>query len=152
MKHFLNILPVLGALLLFLTPRPAFAQAEISSFAFVEQDGMLRIGGQNIRLYGIHIPPTGQTCYTFIDPVPCGPRAVLALEFKISGDFVRCLPRQQYPDGSISASCRAGDEDLSSWMLQRGWAVALPDAPFEYAALESIARSQGIGIWGIPLG
>jgi len=40
---------------------------------------------------------------------------------------------------------------LSEWMLQSGWAVALPDAPFEYSAMESIARSRGIGIWGIPV-
>jgi endonuclease YncB( thermonuclease family) len=36
-------------------------------------------------------------------------------------------------------------------MLRQGWAVALPDAPFEYAAMEKIARTKGIGIWGIPI-
>jgi len=40
---------------------------------------------------------------------------------------------------------------MSAWMLKRGWAVALPDAPFEYSAVEKIARSKGIGIWGIPV-
>ena len=27
---------------------------------------------------------------------------------------------------------------------------ALPDAPFEYQALERIARQQGVGVWGYP--
>lgn len=131
-------------------PRAA-AQSEISSFAFVQEDGLMRISGSLIRLYGIYIPPTDQTCNTFIRPMPCGTRASLALDFKTSGAFVHCLPRATHPDGSITASCTVDREDLSAWMLQRGWAVALPDAPFEYQTLEKIAQSRGIGIWGIPV-
>jgi endonuclease YncB( thermonuclease family) len=129
----------------------AVAQSEISSFAFVQEDGSMRISGSVIRLYGIYIPPTDQTCNTFIRPMPCGTRASLALDFKTSGAFVHCLPRATHPDGSITASCTVDREDLSAWMLQRGWAVALPDAPFEYRTLEKIAQSRGIGIWGIPV-
>jgi len=129
----------------------AMADTEISGFAFVQEDSSLKIGGTLVHLYGIYIPPTDQTCYTFIRPIPCGTRASLALDFKISGDFVHCMPHYVNPDGSVIASCSSGNEDLSEWMLQRGWAVALPDAPFEYAAMESIARARGIGVWGIPV-
>lgn len=129
----------------------AAAQDEISSYAFVREDGTLQISNYTIRLYGIYIPPTDRTCYTFVRPVPCGSRALLALEFKIGGDFIRCTPRSTNPDGSIAASCRSGDQDLSEWMLQQGWAVALPDAPFAYTAMEKIARARGLGVWGIPL-
>ncbi len=117
----------------------AMADPEISSFAFVQENGSLQVAGNLIYLYGIYIPPTARTCQTFIRPIPCGPRASLALDFKISGDFVHCVPRASNPDGSIMASCRSGNEDLSEWMLQSGWAIALPDAPFEYSAMESIA-------------
>ena len=127
------------------------AGQEISSFAFVQEDGTLRVAGNLIHLYGIYIPPTDRSCSTFIRPVPCGTRASLALDFKISGDFVHCVPRATNPDGSITASCSAANDDLSAWMLQKGWAVALPDAPFEYAAMERIAQSRGIGIWGTPV-
>lgn len=129
----------------------AIADPDISSFAFVQDDGSLKIAGYLIHLYGIYIPATEQTCLTFIRPVPCGPRAALALDFKISGDFVHCTPRMAHPDGSITANCTSGNEDLSQWMLQNGWAVALPDAPFEYHAMERIAQSKGIGIWGVPV-
>jgi endonuclease YncB( thermonuclease family) len=129
----------------------AAAQSEISSFASVQEDGSLKMSGSLVRLFGIYIPPTDQTCSTFIRPMPCGTRASLALEFKISGAFVHCLPRATNPDDSITASCTMDREDLSAWMLQRGWAVALPDAPFEYRTLEKIAQSRGIGIWGIPV-
>ncbi len=130
---------------------PGLAQDEISSFAFVQDDASLKVDGYLIYLYGIYVPPTGRTCYSFIRPSPCGSRAALALDFRISGDFVHCLPRASNPDGSLVASCSAGNEDLSEWMLRHGWAVALPDAPFPYQAQERIARSQGIGIWGIPV-
>ncbi|HJV76053.1 MAG TPA: thermonuclease family protein [Noviherbaspirillum sp.] len=142
---------LLAALTGIATMGEAAADAEIASFAFVQEDGALRIAGNLIRLYGIYIPPTDRTCYTFIRPVPCGPRAALALDFRISGDFVHCLPRATLQDGSIIASCRSENEDLSAWMLQHGWAVALPDAPFEYLTLERLAQAKGIGIWGIPI-
>ncbi|HJW56409.1 MAG TPA: thermonuclease family protein [Burkholderiaceae bacterium] len=128
----------------------AFAE-DISSFAFVQPDGSLQVAGNIVHLYGIYIPPTEQTCYSFIRPMPCGTRASLALEFQISGDFVHCSKRSANPDGSIIASCRANGQDLSEWMLQKGWAIALPDAPFQYAAMEKIARAKGVGVWGIPV-
>jgi len=124
---------------------------EISSFAFVQDDASLRLSGYWIRLYGIYVPPTDRTCYTFIRPMPCGTRTSLALDFKISGHFVHCRPLLNNVDGSTTATCTVEGEDLSAWMLQSGWAVALPDAPFEYVAMERIARSKGIGIWGIPI-
>lgn len=125
--------------------------SEIKSFAFIEPDGSMRMSGNVIRLHGIYIPPTGETCHMFERPVRCGPRAALALEFKVSGVFVHCQPLMCYPDNSVVATCAADGDDLGAWMLERGWAVATPDAPFEYTALERIARAKGIGVWGIPV-
>ncbi len=145
-------LPSCLVALLLATILPLAATAEeFSSFAFVREDGALQIDGRLVYLYGIYIPPTDQTCHTFIRPVRCGSRAALALDFKISGDFVRCQSRHANGDGSVVASCTSGDDDLSEWMLRQGWAIALPDAPFSYVALENIARTRGIGIWGIPV-
>ncbi len=142
---------MLAILVLATTSLQAMADGEISGFASMQDEGLLKISGYRIRLYGIYIPPTGQTCYSFIRPMPCGSRAALALNFKIEGDFVHCTPRIRHADDSITASCSLGNEDLSEWLLQKGWAVALPDAPFHYSALEKIAQSRGIGIWGVPV-
>ena len=111
----------------------------------------MRLSGEIVRLYGVYIPPTGQTCYEFTRPMQCGSRASLALDFKIGAEFVRCKVLTKNQDGSVTGFCTARGEDLSAFMLQRGWAVALPDAPFEYAALEKIAQSRGLGVWGIPI-
>lgn len=146
-----RFLPFLAIFLTGLMTVSVDAEERISSYAFVREDGALEIDGRVVYLYGIYIPPTDQTCHTFIRPVHCGSRATLALTFKISGDFVRCRPLFTNPDGSLTASCTSGEDDLSEWMLQRGWALARPDAPFAYVALERIAQSRGLGVWGIPV-
>jgi len=132
------------------------AAREISSSAIVNDDGSLRIDGKTIHLAGIYIPRTGNTCSRNKLPPFCGSRAAIALDFKISG-FVRCELLGSNSDGSYVGWCRvkashfSEGEDLSAYLLEYGWAVALPDASFEYQTLEKIARSRQIGVWGIPV-
>ena len=129
---------------------------ELHSYAGVNENGSLRIEGKTVYLYGIHIPSTNRTCRTDSIPPSCGSRAVVALERKIDG-FVRCEVIRQNEDRSVVGLCRVNSsrfdpgEDLSAYLLQQGWAVALPDAPFEYQTLEKIARSRGFGVWGTPV-
>lgn len=142
-------------LLVFATSTPVSAR-EISSSASVNEDGSLRIAGKTVHLYGIYIPDTDRTCSSNSRPTVCGSRAVLALEFKIDG-FVRCDILKENADRSVVGWCRVKSgsfsegEDLSAYLLQRGWAVALPDAPFEYQTMEKIARNQQVGVWGLPV-
>jgi len=139
-----------GAIVLALLAMAAPA-ADISSYAIVQDNGNLRVQGREIRLYGIYIPPTGEACRFNVRPPQCASRAALALEFRIDG-FVRCTPTPRDTDGTLVALCRTEGEDLRAYLLERGWALALPDAPFEYQALERIARSRGVGVWGFPIG
>ncbi|TXS95142.1 nuclease-like protein [Parahaliea aestuarii] len=136
---------------------PATSQArEVSSYARVNDDASLRINGRTIHLAGIHVPDTGTTCQTWRNPPVCGSRAVVALRFKIDG-FVRCELLSRNNDRSFNGWCRVGassfeeGEDLAAYLLQQGWAVALPDASFEYLTMEKIARARGLGLWGIPV-
>jgi endonuclease YncB( thermonuclease family) len=80
--------------------------------------------------------------------VKCGSNAALALDFKIRG-FVHCQQVQRHRDRSITALCRNKGVDLSAYLIQRGWAVALPDGPFAYQVLERIARARSMGVWGM---
>lgn len=127
------------------------ALADLSGYAIVRDDATLRVKGRTIHLYGIHIPPTGSSCRPLQRPPRCTSRAALALEFKKGANFVHCEPRQDHADRTLTAICRVKGEDLAAYLLERGWALALPEAPFEYHALEKIARHRGLGIWGIPL-
>ncbi len=149
---------LLLVLLLALVAVQAPALAEIRRLAFVQDDGTLAVGSRTIRLHGIYIPPTNRVCRTEIRPVRCASRAVLQLDLRVDR-FVACDRTARLADGSESAVCRVRDRnsplgpevDLSAWMLYHGWAVALPGAPFEYLALERIARSRERGIWGTPV-
>lgn len=123
----------------------------VSSYAFVQEDGSLRIKGDTYRLFGIYIPATGQQCRDFERPPTCNTHAALALDFKIGANFVKCEPRAHNDDGTITATCTVNDIDLAAYLLERGWALALPDAPFEYHALEKIARNRGMGMWDLPV-
>jgi endonuclease YncB( thermonuclease family) len=143
-------------LLLLLSISGSVGATVLSSYAFVNEDGTLRIKGKTVHLYGIHIPETSRNCRTNQQPMFCGSRAAVALEFKIKG-FVRCEIIERNPDRSVTGLCRVNysamneGDDLSAYLLERGWALALPDAPFEYQALERIARSKGVGVWGISI-
>jgi len=127
-----------------------------SSYAFINDNGTLRINKKTVHLYGIHIPKTSENCRTNQHPPVCAQRAALALEFKIKS-FVRCEVISENPNGSITGQCFANysnfdkGDDLSAYLLEHGWAVALPDAPIEYITQEKIARSRGIGVWGIAI-
>jgi endonuclease YncB( thermonuclease family) len=154
----ISTLPAITLLLtaLLLTGATAVAApASISSYARVQDDGTLVIDGYRIRLHGIYLPPTERSCQHWIRPPRCADRAVLALEFKVQG-FVHCFPVQEFDDGSLSATCYVDrshfepGEDLSAYLIRQGWAMALPDAPFEYHALQEIARHRGLGVWGFP--
>jgi endonuclease YncB( thermonuclease family) len=129
---------------------------ELHSYALVQDDASLLIEGKRVHLYGIYLPDTGRNCNTTIRPVRCGSRGVLALEFKIQG-FVHCYPKIRNPDNSMQGVCYVNrgpfdeGEDLAAYLLERGWAVALPNAPFEYHALERIARHNARGVWGFTV-
>ena len=129
---------------------------EFSSYTSVEDDGSLQVGGRKVNLYGIYIPPTNYTCRSFFRPPVCGSRAALALDFKIQG-FVHCDEKGVHADRSIIATCYVNrshfskGEDLAAYLIREGWALASPEAPFEYHALEKIARQQFVGIWGFSV-
>lgn len=155
----LRLISVTGLFLLVtvgVLPTGPVSAREISSYARVNEDGSLRINNQTIHLAGIHIPETGNTCQTWRNPPLCGSRAVVALESKIDG-FVRCEILSRNEDRSLNGWCRVRvshfdeGEDLAAYLLRMGWAVALPNASVEYQTLEKIARSRGLGIWGIPV-
>jgi len=142
----------LAAMVLTIIAPPRAGGEEFTSYSHVQEDGSLLVNGKKVWLYGIYLPLDDRTCRTYEIPIRCGQRSLLALEFKIEPYFVTCEEMAEREDGSIIGRCAVKGEDLSAWMLQQGWAVALPDAPFEYQVLEKIARRKGLGIWGRIIG
>lgn len=129
---------------------------EISGLASVQDDGSLQIKGQTIELYGIYLPPTERQCRAWTRPTRCASRAVLALDLRVRG-FVTCATMGESAVGRLQAVCHVDrtrfdpGEDLAAHLIQQGWALAVPGAPFEYQALERIARARQLGVWGMQV-
>lgn len=140
-------LALLGAFLALAWCLPEASRADFTSYARVLDDATLRVGRRHVRLHGIYVPPSGRFCTSNVRPVRCASRAVNALDFKISG-FVTCEEKLRYDDGSVSAVCINDDVDLGAYLIERGWAVAAPGAPFHYEVLEEIAKRHNMGVWG----
>lgn len=131
---------------------------ELTSYVMIHDDATLEMSGYHLRLAGIYIPKTKRFCDSRLRPPRCGSRAALALRSRIQG-FVDCRLGGKYADGTIAAYCRTksrsrrdlDEQDLGMYLIERGWAVALPDAPFVYHVSERIARHRGFGIWGFNI-
>ncbi len=107
-----------------------------------------------VALAGIDVPTFDRTCRQGLTPLRCGPRAVLILDSKVSG-FVHCEVTGRRSERLLEGRCtvaarRLFDDriDLAAELLQEGWAFARDDALSLYRALERMARSREIGIWG----
>lgn len=114
----------------------------------------MSVGGTVVRLFGIYLPQLERSCRTVVRPPVCAPKAVLVLEGKVRG-FVRCEIVRRGPDGTPEGICgqRGRDpfgprEDLAAFLVQEGFALAMPEAPPEYHALERLAQSRELGLWG----
>lgn len=153
--RWLSLMFVLALVALASSADARAAMDDIIGAATVRADGTLRVGRHLVRLYGVYIPATGKQCRTFLSPVYCGNRAAVALDSKIQG-FVFCRAVSRNVDGSVNAFCSvdrtfySDGEDLGAYLIARGLALAGPHAPFEYVALERIAQTRHLGIWGFP--
>ncbi len=136
---------------------PALAQAyQVQGHGIVQDDGSLLVGGRVVQLFGIYLPPSDRQCDTTWLPIRCTNRSVVQLN-RIAKGYLYCDVQGETPQGRLSAICYAGQtafdagQDLGATLVQQGWALATPEAPFEYQALEKLARTREIGLWGWPV-
>ena len=123
------------------------AQTPIVGVASIIDGDTLEIHGQRIRLHGIDAPESGQSCEKDGKQYRCGQQAALALANKISRATIRCEQRDIDRYQRVVAVCRRGAEDLNSWMVRQGWAIAYRKYSRDYVDDESAAQSAKAGIW-----
>src|SRR5690625_204088 len=108
----------------------------------------IEIHGTRIRLHGIDAPESAQLCFDADDqPWRCGQKASLALADRIGRAHTTCRGMDVDRYGRVIAICVQAGEDLNSWMVAQGWAVAYRRYSNDYVGSEGAAEASGAGIW-----
>ena len=131
------------------SPRPRRRRsplADILGAALVTDGDTLRIGAERIRLFGIDAPETGQRC----GALGLRQRRDRAPEATCRHRAVRCTPRDRDRYGRLVSTCTAGGVDLGDRLVSEGLARAYTRYGDDYAAAETRARTQELGLWRGP--
>jgi endonuclease YncB( thermonuclease family) len=123
------------------------AAADIAGPAKVIDGDTIVIHSVKIRLHGIDAPEGAQVCKANGKPYRCGTSATLALARRIGGKPVSCEKRDQDQYGRIVAVCHASGEDLNSWLISEGLALAYRRYSTDYIDQEQTARDARRGLW-----
>ncbi|MDB5405571.1 MAG: hypothetical protein JWL84_483 [Rhodospirillales bacterium] len=119
---------------------------QLSGKAEAEGAAALRLGGQNLRLFGIRPPEGNDRCgASGAASLPCGERARTVLANRLSRTASCRFPT---PGNDSSAICLDGEGvDLGGMLVAEGLALADRSQSFDYVGAESIAQSQKRGLW-----
>ena len=113
----------------------------------------LQVGGQVVQLHGIDAPEMGQLCLHDGLTWHCGLDAAYDLRkmIQLASGPIRCLPADRSgpaaPSEPPAMACLDGGQDISAQLVERGIALALPDADFAMRRTEKLARRAGLGLW-----
>ena len=101
-----------------------------------------------IRLEGIDTYEADETCKTKSGKTwPCGAKARAALTLFIRSRAVTCTVPQGAASNDLAARCSVMDQDLSTWLVRRGWATPQRDSEVELAKAVDAAKSEKLGLW-----
>ena len=120
----------------------------LAGTAAVIDGDTFRIGETVVRLADVNAPELAQRCEGGPSALRrCGAYVANALEKRIGGREVRCAVREidQY-DRRIS-TCEVAGEDLSSWLVSEGLALAYRRFSDRFVPEEEAARAAGRGLW-----
>ena len=101
-----------------------------------------------IRLEGIDTYEADETCKTKNAKTwPCGAKARAALTLFIRSRAVTCAVPQGTASNDFAARCSVMDQDLSTWLVRRGWATPQGNSEAEFAKALDAAKTEKLGLW-----
>jgi len=148
-RHFLKIyLPILGLFLFFTVQSAAI---ELSGNAeTIPESGFIELLGKELLLNGIQIIPQNATCKDSNGLWSCGKSAWETLKNKLDSGHVDCtlILDLQNPGGNPEkANCLLKKENLSIWLVSRGWALTNKEPDEFLSSQEKLASKNNAGIW-----
>lgn len=140
------ILRAFAAALAFGVPTLASANV-IEGTAEVIDGDSLRVGGTEVRLFGVDAPEYTQSCFSNGAQVACGAMAKDALEGLIGAGKLVCMAQGTDQYGRTVARCQTAGVDVGNALVASGWATAFRRFGTDYVAAETRARAVRAGIW-----
>ena len=107
----------------------------------------LRVGKQEVQLFGIKVPSRDERCGEGRRAWTCGRQAQNALAKQLSGQTLRCTPRGTGEGDVPLVVCTVKDEEFNARLIETGIGRVAAGDPAGYARLEKAARESGVGIW-----
>ena len=147
--YFLKIyLPVLWLFLFFTVQSAA---VELSGNAkTIPENGFVKLQGKEFSLYGVQIIPQNAICKDSNEQWSCGKSAWETLKNKLDSGPVHCtlISDLQNPGGNHEqANCLLKKENLSIWLVSRGWALTSKEPDEFLSSQENLASENNAGIW-----
>ena len=147
--HFLKIyLSVLG---LFLFIAVQSAAVELSGNAeTIPESGIIELQGKELSLNGVQIISQNTTCKDSKGQWNCGKSAWEALKIKLDSGPVHCTlisDLQNTERNPEQANCLLKKENLSIWLVSRGWALTNKEPDDFLSSQENLASENNAGIW-----
>lgn len=134
------------ALLLVMAGSPGIA-APISGTGRPIDGDSLKVGEQEVRLFGIDAPEFTQVCARNGNPWACGTAAAAQLSKLVLGRPVTCVSMGKDRYGRILGRCSVGATDLNRTMVATGYALAYRRYSTDYVSAEESAKVAKRGIW-----
>jgi endonuclease YncB( thermonuclease family) len=128
---------------------PVSATAEtISGKPQIVDGDTLIIDGIKIRLNAVDAPETDQSCLNAHNKIySCGLLSRDRLRTFISQSPIACQTEGTDRYGRYLATCFLRNEDLNSWLVSQGLALAYVQYSTRYQRIEEQARREGKGLW-----
>jgi endonuclease YncB( thermonuclease family) len=125
------------------------ASTTIAGNAHVTDGDTMRVGAARVRLSGVDAPELSQRCGRHGREVACGKMAADWLRRRVEGRPVTCQTVDTDRYGRSVATCRVGDENINSALVEMGWAMAYRRYSTAYVHQEDRARTAQRGIWAL---
>ena len=129
---------------------------EISGYAKIIDGDTIKINSKKIRLHGIDAPEKKQVCkkpyitivfFSFSKNYLCGQVSTDKLTKKINNQIIKCKIKNVDRYNRLIGECYKNNENLNSWLVSNGYAVAYRKYSKKYISDEMNAKNKKLGIW-----
>lgn len=123
---------------------------DFSGNAFVLDGDSLKVGGKEVRLFGLDAPEYSQTCFDKKkEEYPCGQVSRDFLIGLAGGKKVNCIYAEKDKYNRFLSKCFVGKTSINEEIVKNGMAVIynFTESDEKMDALEAEAKAKKIGIW-----